>query len=263
MITFRKLGNLGRLGNQMFQYASLKGIAKYHGYEYAIPSKDVFGLEDQNVKQDLDSTIYDLFYINANNIIDEVYPVLMESSHAFDRDLFYQCPNDIDLMGYFQTAKYFENIEDEIRKEFEFKEEIKILCEKFLPTNEYIALHIRRGDYVKLQDYHTLLDIEYYEKSLEYFSNDIPVIVFTDDAKWCHRQEIFSSDRFIISENNQTGIDLCLMTMCKYHIIANSSLSWWGSYLSNSEKTIAPKRWFNERLGYNCSDKYLKQWIVI
>jgi hypothetical protein len=263
MITFNKLGNLGRLGNQMFQYASLLGISKQHGYEYAIPPKEIFGTNDEKVKDDIDDTIYDVFNIDPKNKGISSFPVLMEKNHSFDSNLFEKCPDNIDLMGYFQTSKYFENVEEEIRKEFQFAKEIKEVCEKCLPSDECISLHIRRGDYAKLQDYHILLDEEYYKKSLEHFSDDLPVIIFSDDPEWCHLQNIFSSDRFIISENNKTGIDLCLMAMCKYHIIANSSLSWWGSYLSDSKKTIAPKKWFNEKLGYDCSDKYLKKWIVI
>lgn len=263
MITFNKLGNLGRLGNQMFQYAALKGIANHRGYEYAIPPKRLFGVEDKNVRCDLEATIYDVFNLNSIEQRTSTYPVLMEKDHAFDSNLFKKCPDNVDLMGYFQTPKYFDHIKDELLADFTFNKEIFNLCQSFLDESEYISLHIRRGDYVNSQHYHTLLDLEYYEKSLTYFSSDIPVIVFSDDSEWCKQQEIFSSDRFFISENNQTGIDLCIMTMCDYHIIANSSLSWWGSYLSNSKKTVSPKNWFNENKGYDCSDKYLKDWIVI
>lgn len=263
MITFNKLGNLGRLGNQMFQYASLRGIADKHGYDYAIPPKRLFGQEDDNVKNDIECTIHDIFNIEHVKQGISAYPVLMESTHKFDQNLYDKCPDDVDLMGYFQTSKYFENIRDEILEDFSFKDEIISLCETFLLDSECISLHIRRGDYVNLQHYHTLLAMEYYEEALQKFPDSIPVIVFSDDPQWCHEQDIFSSDRFIISENNQTSIDLCLMSMCNYHIIANSSLSWWGAYLSNSKKTIAPKNWFNEKQGYDCSDKYLKQWIVI
>ena len=46
MISFNNIGNLGRLANQMFQYASLKGIARKHGYDFTIPPKEVFGQHD-------------------------------------------------------------------------------------------------------------------------------------------------------------------------------------------------------------------------
>ena len=87
-------------------------------------------------------------------------------------------------------------------------------------------------------------DEDYYVKSLSSFSEDLPVIVFSDDATWCKEQKIFSPDRFIISENNSTDFDLCLMSLCQYHIIANSSYSWWGAWLAKSKKVIAPNNWF-------------------
>lgn len=267
MISFNKLGNLGRLGNQMFQYASLKGIALKNQYEFVIPPKEIFGKEDEKVLSDINSTIYDVFDITHKNCKITNFPILLEKTHSFDSTLFNLCPDNIDLMGYFQTEKYFSHIEDLIREDFSFKKEIKELCKKlFLDLNlteNSISLHVRRGDYVQLQDYHPLVSIEYYKNALSLMPNGLPILIFTDDVEWCKQQELFYEDRFLISENNQTGIDLCLMTMCKYHIIANSSLSWWGSWLAKSEKTIAPKNWFHEKTNNNCSDKYLKNWILI
>ena len=60
MITFNNLGNLGRLANQMFQYASLKGIARNRGFEFMIPPASAFGTRDLMVKQDW-TNIYDIF----------------------------------------------------------------------------------------------------------------------------------------------------------------------------------------------------------
>ncbi len=37
MISFNNIGHMGRLGNQMFQYAGLRGIASHKGYWYSIP----------------------------------------------------------------------------------------------------------------------------------------------------------------------------------------------------------------------------------
>ena len=92
--------------------------------------------------------------------------------------------------------------------------------------------------------------MEYYQRALEMLP-DLDVIVFSDDAAWCNQQELFSSDRFSISEENTTDADLCLMSMCQYHIIANSSFSWWGAWLARSKKVIAPKNWF----GGDCVNK--------
>lgn len=246
MISFNQLGNLGRLGNQMFQYAALKGIAKHCGYEFCIPPKENFGIEDKKVKSS-DCNIYDTFNnIKSNKIEISSNQRVVEKTYTFDEELFNKCLDDCDLFGYFQSEKYFKHIEDDIKKDFSFDEDLRENCKKFLNEPEYISLHVRRGDYLNIQNYHPVQTCEYYEKSLQILPHDIPVIIFSDDVSWCKSQELFSSDRFLISENNSTDADLCLMTLCDYHIIANSSFSWWGAWLANSKKIIAPKNWFGD-----------------
>ena len=80
------------------------------------------------------------------------------------------------------------------------------------------------------------------------------MLVFSDDTEWCQQQDIFSDDNILISEDNDVDMDLCLMSMCDYHIIANSSFSWWGAWLGDSERIVAPKDWF----GGDCSKKSVK-----
>ena len=265
MISFNNLGNLGRLANQMFQYASLKGIATNKGYEFCIPPRESFGINDKNVK-DSDTTIYDCFCLSG--VSQEVVnnPMIQESGFAFDENIFNNCPDNVDLLGYFQSEKYFKHIEEDIRKDFTFRDEIKSVSLEFfqsLSDTKVISLHIRRGDYVSNPN-HPVQPIEYYEQALEYFDKELPVLIFSDDPEWCKQQDLFDLDRFMVSESYDTNVDLCLMSMCNYHIIGNSSYSWWGSWLANSEKTIAPKNWF----GGDCSknntkDLYLSHWIVL
>ena len=120
MLSFNNIGNLGRLANQMFQYASLKGIARHRGYDFSIPPREVFGQNDGNVKNS-DVILYDVFSIEkANNVQLMQNPVLQERIHIFDSELFINCPDNVDLFGYYQTEKYFKHIEDEIRKDFTF-----------------------------------------------------------------------------------------------------------------------------------------------
>ena len=259
MISFNNLGNLGRLANQMFQYASIKGIARNRGYEFYIPPRNIFGKRDPLVQQS-DTIIYDVFDLESNNNLGLLpNQVLMERVHTFDEELFINCPDNADLFGYYQTEKYFKHIEDEIRKDFTFKEELQELCDSFIKDNfvyrDVISLHIRRGDYTANPN-HPTQDIEYYRQALNQMP-DLPVIVFSDDPEWCNQQEFFSSDRFAISEGNATDADLCLMSLCKYHIIANSSFSWWGAWLAKSEKVIAPKNWF----GGECVNKSVEDMV--
>ena len=253
MLSFNNLGNLGRLANQMFQYSSLKGIAKNRGYEFTIPPLDKFGSVDPMVRND-PLNIYSLFDIDKKNEVG-MYPnnMFAERMHTFDQELYDHCPDNVDLFGYYQCPKYFENIQDEIRKDFTFDDEListcKDLMEDDLEGGDVISLHIRRTDYIANPN-HPLQSIEYYRDALKLLPKDIPVIVFSDDHEWCENNEVFLDDRFAIS-NNAADFDLCLMTMCKYHIIANSSFSWWGAWLGKSEKVIAPKNWF----GGSCAHK--------
>jgi len=179
--------------------------------------------------------------------------------HTFDEELFNNCPDDVDLFGYFQTPKYFNHIQSEIRSDFKFDKDLQKTCKDFIGDNfvyrDVISLHIRRGDYIHNPN-HPTQPVEYYQRALEMLP-DLDVIVFSDDPEWCKSQEIFQPDRFSISENNSVDADLCLMSLCKYHIIANSSFSWWGAWLAKSEKIIAPKNWF----GGDCAHKSVKDLV--
>lgn len=263
MLSFNHIGNLGRLANQMFQYSSLKGIAIKHQYDFCIPPKEVFGQKDLVVKNDLN--LYDVFNIKCSNTGLTKNTVIQEKSFNFDNELFEKCPDNIDLIGYFQSEKYFKHIEEEIRYDFSFDSNLVEKCKYFLNelNVEVISLHIRRGDYIINQN-HPVQPIKYYQNALEIFPDDLPVLVFSDDTEWCLNQEIFDGDRFMISENSSVDADLCMMSMCNYHIIANSSLSWWGSWLAKSKKTIAPKNWFGgDCINYNTEDLYCSDWIIL
>ena len=170
MISFNNLGNLGRLANQMFQYASLKGIARNRGYEFSIPPANVFGKRDPVVAT-AELNIYDVFGLDKKNKVGLIpNQVLMERMHTFDAELFENCPDNIDIFGYYQTQKYFEHIEDEIREDFTFDAELIKSCKEFLEYTyvfrDVIALHIRRGDYVSNPN-HPSQSMEYYQRGLE------------------------------------------------------------------------------------------------
>lgn len=263
MISNNHIGNLGRLGNQMFQYASLRGISYKFGYEYCLPPEDFVGKKDPNCANS-DLNIFQCFKLpeverrlTDNNILEE-------ASFNFDINIWNNCPDHVDLFGYFQTEKYFKSIKKQIFEAFTFVDEISEPSKEEFISNfgdsEVISLHIRRGDYLKYT-HHPVQSVQYYENALSYFDNSIPVIVFSDDVNWCKEQDIFKSDRFIISEHNNTGVDLYLQTLCKYHIICNSSFSWWGAWLSESKLVISPKKWFDLPLIHNTDDLYCDGWI--
>ncbi len=256
MIGFNGLGRLGRLANQMFQYASLKGIARNVGAEICIPYYK--NAVDDGFGNLLRTELFDGFEMstlgsNQIGFLNNGHaPVVQERFFHFDEELFKLCPDHVSLHGFFQSEKYFKHIESEIREDFTFKNEVLKPCKEMISAVENpLALHVRRTDYIKNSENHHVLSLEYYKKALEFFETDRNVIIFSDDPEWCKSQELFSDDRFMVSENTDNRVDLCLMSLCDDFIIANSSYSWWGAWLSSNKnkKVIAPLEWFG-KIGY-------------
>ena len=283
MIGFDSIGTMGRLGNQMFQHAALKGIARNRGFEYCIPHQvpsiqiDNYGLLETFEMKNVDH----IQFLNSS-----LYS--KESHFHFDEKLFNECLDNSNVSGFFQTEKYFKHVEDEIREDYTFKKQWLNPCKEFMNQfegQEVIFLHVRRGDpnltdkrgfkwaYVNLQDQHPVQPLDYYESALKHFSEDAPVLVFSDSIEWCKKQHIFRSDRFMFSESEDKYddgalvpcIDLCLMSLCSHAIIANSSMSWWGSWLirNPNKKIVAPKNWFGPTYHYNdTKDFYYDDYYV-
>ena len=252
MIGFNALGRMGRLCNQMFQYAALRGLSSKSGAEICIPYYQ--DAVDDGIGNMLRTELFDSFNLNVKTglLNDGHAPVVKERFFHFDQELFDNCPDHVSLQGYFQTEKYFKHIDHQIRDEFTFVDDILEPCKEMIETiDNPIAIHVRRGDYVINSKNHFNLPLEYYEAALKHFDDDRNVIVFSDDSKWCHEQSIFDDDRFIISENTDNRVDLCLMSLCNDFIIANSTYSWWGAWLSSNKnkKVIAPVQWFG-KTGY-------------
>lgn len=252
-IYFKELGNLGHLGNQMFQYAALRGIAAKHNYEWAIPSKHEFGS-----RYPLKSSIYEVFQLSSMNIFNTIIPqsleTIEETHFHFDPNIFNNCPDNRNINGYFQSYKYFEGIEDEIIKDFtpkNFKDS----------QGDYICVHVRRGDYINLPNHHPACSLEYYKNAMEIFGKD-KFVILSDDLGWCREQEIFKD--CIIPDESSVKDDMSKMINAKSIITANSSFSWWGAWLNkNPDKiVISPERWFGDAYSnYNMEDIRPKEWM--
>lgn len=261
MLSFNSLGNMGHLGNQMFQYASLKGIATSNKTQFVIPPKDHFG-KNYSTLSKLDNC-FNLNCIRATTNFKQY----VEDEFSFNSNLMNGIEEDLDLKGYFQSEKYFKHIKNDIKKDFKFVDSILDEClefkESFGEESSAISLHIRRGDYTTCEDYHPTVSLDYCKTALSKLP-DVPVIIFSDDPEWCLTQSLFDEDRFMVSHSNTPYFDMCLMTLCDYHIIANSSFSWWGAWLADSKKVIAPKKWFGSSLSNNSTDDlYCENWEVI
>ncbi len=285
MIGFNALGYLGRLGNQMFQYAALKGIARSRNYNYCIPpalaEKDWDSVEEYYQAMNsggVGHLLLQPFTMKNNSqlnfqYIDKGRTVIQESGFDFDKSLLEECPDWVDLRGFFQSEKWFIHIEDEIREDFTFKDEILEPCKDMIgDISNPVSLHIRRKDYLTNSN-HCTVGLNYYASALELVGKNSNVLVFSDEPDWCKEQELFKDDRFMIAEGNSGYVDMCLMSLCSDHIIANSSFSWWGAWLAHPQKedikgishmdgqVIAPSDWFPD--GKEVKDLYCKNWTVI
>ena len=266
MIGFNYLGKLGQLGNQMFQFAATLGVARYTGVTYTIPNHDEVIVDALGNKLRIE--LFDCFDIKPENtgILKTDY-VVAEKGFEFDSSILSSSREvDYTLHGFFQTEKYFKHCARELREQFLFKEQIVNECNDIIEEcfDNPIALHIRRGDFLINSDNHYNQSLDYYEKSLSKFDSKRQVVIFSDDPQWCVEQKLFESDRFIVSSGNDPYIDLYLMTQCSDFIIANSTFSWWGAWLANRGKVIAPKKWFGPNNSHlNTKDLYPEHWEII
>lgn len=166
-------------------------------------------------------------------------------------------PADSYLAGYWQSEKYFLEYEAEIRADFAFKPPLDARNAELasaITGENTISLHIRRGDYAsnpKTLATHGLCSLEYYQAAIAYLAARVapPVFyVFSDDIAWARENLHIEFPSHYIGHNQgaQSYVDMQLMSLCRHHIIANSSFSWWGAWLNPSrEKTVvAPQNWF-------------------
>ena len=282
MIGFNKLASPGELGNQMFKYAALKGIASNRNLNYCIPPSLNYYTNFLNLSKLYNFKLIKKFFsnhflfncfemktLNKENIkYLKSDKTIYENGFNFDKNLFDTCKDNININGFFQTEKYFKDIRDELKKDFTFTYKYrKKSNDIFNNLNNPISIHIRRTDYITNPNHHAL-DLNYYENAISHFSNDSEFLIFSDDIEWVKNQKLFKNKRFKLAATHTGNIDyldLSLMSNCEEHIIANSSFSWWGALLSNNKKTFAPKNWFKDSKNKELDTKDLvpNEWILI
>ena len=149
---------------------------------------------------------------------------------------------------YVQSSKYWEKYKDEIRQRFS----------SGIGHDDRVALHIRRGDYLKVSQFHVnLWDTDYYKKAIELFPIGTKFLVFckdnqneaqdADDREWCSKNIPLLGIDFEMYEHGKETDDLNAMASCRGIIGANSSFSWWAAFLNPHGGTkIFPKQWFGD-----------------
>ena len=267
----------GGLGNQMFQYALYlnfiaRGIeCKFEDWtEYVDKSnarpillKDAFNIDypaaSLEEHTEFTDSYMDFYHRILRKLRGRKSREYAESTANFDQAVLDK--QNAYLTGYFQSEKYFKDVEDAVRKTFVFTDAVVTKSRQLVDyssLNNPVSLHIRRGDYLEAESiYGNICTDEYYIKAISYINDNIPnptYLVFSNDIPWvkdwCAKTADCISFNYFVPENTteETGyLDMCLMSNCKHNIIANSSFSWWGAYLNqNPDKiVVAPSKWNN------------------
>lgn len=275
----------GRLGNTLFQYAALFGISKKLGVDFGIPYEngneftklgyyDFFTNEWIHYRFDL----ADVFEITAKNIHFEydAKNLYYEKHFAYDNTTL-NLNDNTDINGWFQSHKYFEHCENELREEFKFKLKYfeKALeyyisfttpcCENKCKKTLLIAMRLDDG-YMFDKNFATT-NKEYYEKAISQFNLDEYDIIITADNLTRAREMLANNDMYSknISVLNEPCpyTTLAFASLCDDFIIPNSTYHWWCAWFGNNKnkKVIIPEKWFNAKVDFSTMSP--KEWIKI
>lgn len=270
MITFTKLGQYGRLGNQLFQYAILLVIGETKGYTIKIPDYNNAIWHGQKCL--LGNFNISADFLSKNDKIEHNYIEPRHKNFTYLSNVL-NIQDNTDLFGFFQNYQYHKNHVELIRKEFSLKKDIiersyKIfrLLKEQNKGYEIVALHLRRGDTElnmygidKLQK-NSKWYAYFYEAKKMFRKKKVKFLLFTggkrgvesynDDYEWC--QMNFKGNEYLFIDGERTTInDFALMQQCDHYIFSPiSSFGWWVGFLNTdiNKIIIAPRKyWFLEK----------------
>lgn len=223
-VTFDLLGQLGRLGNQLFQIAATIGAARRSRCACTFPEWS-----------------YEIFFAGLPRDPGRPPPrvPLVEKSYLYQP---LEIHETCHLVGYFQSEKYFAHCDEEIRRAFAPNERLRAQLQARFSAVLALgpcAIHVRRTDYVDSPVYENLGDSGYYERAMSAFGRETLFLLFSDDIPWCRRRFSQHRQRIMFVEGLTAMGDFFLMSACAHQIIANSSFSWWAAWLNaNPSKQI-------------------------
>jgi len=274
---------MGGMGNQMFQYALGRHLSLRHG----VPLKlDLSGFDAQAPGDTPRRYALGNFRITAEAATSEEVDrvtgraqrgarrilrrlgrwlrdrtgsaVVAERSMRFDPAVLDASPPAY-LTGWWASPLYFRGIEETIRKDFALRNPPSgrnAELARFILDGESVSVHVRRGDYVTnpaTRRVHGVCSPEYYRQALASIKVQVPDVrafAFSDEIAWVRENMVLDAPTTHVDVNGPDDghEDLRLMTLCRHHIIANSTFSWWGAWLCShrAKKVIAPRRWSND-----------------
>jgi hypothetical protein len=240
-LTYKSLNEWGRRGNQYFEVSSLIGLANRYGAKPCIPT-DWKHRNETNIPEEYYEDIEP--EITASEKVFHHEPDLLETYTNYD---------SVNLEGCLQSVKYFEPIQDKIKE---------WLTPEVQDLGEWsVGLHWRCGDYLYHPGY-VNYGPEYYLSAIRKYFNDprYKFYVCSDDIEHCKAH--FHGEQFIIEQRSEIE-DFKTLVACNNHIIANSTFSWWGAYLSKGNGiNIRPPKIFAGRMAhYDEKDFWVDEWI--
>ncbi len=172
--------------------------------------------------------------------------------------------------GYWHSYRYL--INNLISKKIQLDSEQGSLTKQYqedILNSHSVMLHIRRGDYLLSNNKNILLTKQYYDRAIQHMlekKKKIQLFIFSDDINWVKNNWQFNApSNFIekIDTHDSSIEELKLMTLCKNHIIANSTFSWWGAWLGKHQEqiVISPKYWLEDN--FSITDNLIpKSWLI-
>jgi len=238
----------GGLGNQMFQYALGRRLADERGERLLLEQS--YYLKAKHCKFALDK-FQIRFDIADERDVNTQFQLIQEKNLAHDPGIF-ELKGDLMLAGYWQNPNYLDHPKS-LRDDFRSKVDINpnlFPLRQLIKENNSVSVHVRGGDYKGWRKFDVVTP-EYYNKAFEKIAQEVEkplFFVFTNDKEYTEWILYDVQKKYqIILVSGEDWEELCLMQMCKHHIIVNSSFSWWGSHLScySGKKIIAPSVWFH------------------
>lgn len=183
--------------------------------------------------------------------------LISERQFSFDQGLYNEVPDNVMLMGFWLSEKYFSDIKSILLKEIKLKAPPVGLNSELLQeidTCNSVSIHVRRGDFLQPNYRNTFINLplDYYHNAINLIAaqvEDPNFFIFSDDPEWAKQNLNVDFKTTYVSHNSEGGCheDLRLMSACKHNITANSTFSWWGAWLNpNPEKIICtPHLWYN------------------
>lgn len=278
----------GGLGNQLFQYAAGLSLSLRHQTQLktAVQFKNSdtsrsLGLSHFNLNL-IEATQEDVNQLYSGSAVDRAIQAVLpaqfkhvyKEKHFAYQSGFEKLGSNVYLKGYWQSERYFSTIANQVKDIFTLQphlySNILPLIEEIKQT-ESVSIHVRKGDYLlhPYLDYYASLESTYYNNALAALQENLPQLklyVFTDDPKWVEENLALPLPFTLISgvQTRSMYEDFQAMLSCKYHIIANSSFSWWTAWLSAREgkKVVAPKEWFKNGPS-DTADLIPKSWLIV